>query len=409
MSGSGSVAFVPIDTPATAANQVIEIASLASIDAGIPSALGQTTAANSMSVVVASDQTQLGPVTPGTVAPKSALQGGQFNTTLPTLTAAQQSALQLDSRGRLITAPMGLSYFHPIYVTKLQTVGAGTPGGTVASLAVTTTATKAGSLLVVTAACQTSTLTVTDSASQVYTTATSQASGANNFYTFFVANSVAGVTSVTITPAAAARMTIIVSEYQNMATVSPLDKTSTNSQAAVTSWTSNNTAATTQATELLVGSALDFARNNNTFTAGTNWTANITQANAGGGSLLTSFQEQQFVTTTGASAATGTNGTSSTILSSIATFKVSTSNGITIPNVARIIKSGSGELSKITINTVGSGGASVTFYDSLTASGDIIATVSLLAQETLTYDLSFTTGLTMVVNSSTPDFTVIYD
>lgn len=44
-----------------------------------------------------------GPVTPGTVAAKSMLGGGQFNTVLPTLTAAQQAALQLTAKGELIT------------------------------------------------------------------------------------------------------------------------------------------------------------------------------------------------------------------------------------------------------------------------------------------------------------------
>jgi hypothetical protein len=43
-----------------------------------------------------------GPVTPGTVATKSTLVGGQYNTTLPTLTAAQQAALQLDVSGKLL-------------------------------------------------------------------------------------------------------------------------------------------------------------------------------------------------------------------------------------------------------------------------------------------------------------------
>lgn len=47
-----------------------------------------------------------GPVTPGTVASKSILTGGQYNTSLPTLTAAQQAALQVDSRSRLIIAPL---------------------------------------------------------------------------------------------------------------------------------------------------------------------------------------------------------------------------------------------------------------------------------------------------------------
>lgn len=42
---------------ATAANQAIEIASLASIDAALPATLGQTTMANALAVTIASDQT----------------------------------------------------------------------------------------------------------------------------------------------------------------------------------------------------------------------------------------------------------------------------------------------------------------------------------------------------------------
>ena len=43
-----------------------------------------------------------GPVAPGTAAAFSDLIGGQFNTVLPTLTDGQQSAIQVDSSGRLI-------------------------------------------------------------------------------------------------------------------------------------------------------------------------------------------------------------------------------------------------------------------------------------------------------------------
>jgi hypothetical protein len=58
-----SVASLPLPAgAATAANQATEIASLASIDAGIPAALGQTTMAASMPVVFASNQTSI-PVT----------------------------------------------------------------------------------------------------------------------------------------------------------------------------------------------------------------------------------------------------------------------------------------------------------------------------------------------------------
>jgi hypothetical protein len=47
-----------------------------------------------------------GPVTPGTVATKSILLGGQFNTALPTVSNTQQSAIQIDSSARLIIAPL---------------------------------------------------------------------------------------------------------------------------------------------------------------------------------------------------------------------------------------------------------------------------------------------------------------
>jgi len=47
-----------------------------------------------------------GAVTPGTAATFSSLAGGQFNTALPTLTTGQQSAMQLDSSGRLIIRPL---------------------------------------------------------------------------------------------------------------------------------------------------------------------------------------------------------------------------------------------------------------------------------------------------------------
>jgi hypothetical protein len=46
-----------------------------------------------------------GPVTPGAVASFSQLIGGQYNSSLPTLTTGQQSAVQVDASGRLIISP----------------------------------------------------------------------------------------------------------------------------------------------------------------------------------------------------------------------------------------------------------------------------------------------------------------
>lgn len=48
-----------------------------------------------------------GSVSAGTAATKSALIGGQYNSTLPTLTTGQQAAIQVDSRGRVILSSTG--------------------------------------------------------------------------------------------------------------------------------------------------------------------------------------------------------------------------------------------------------------------------------------------------------------
>ena len=77
-----SAASLPLpDGAATAANQATEISSLQVLDNAV------------------------GPVAPGTAGTGSFLIGGVYNTTPPALTNTQQVALQVDSQGRLITAP----------------------------------------------------------------------------------------------------------------------------------------------------------------------------------------------------------------------------------------------------------------------------------------------------------------
>jgi hypothetical protein len=69
---------------------------------------GAATTANSIPVNIASDQTVTttdaadGSSTGGTAGTKSAMAGGLYNTSLPTLTTGQQAAIQLDSNGRQI-------------------------------------------------------------------------------------------------------------------------------------------------------------------------------------------------------------------------------------------------------------------------------------------------------------------
>jgi hypothetical protein len=64
-----------------------------------------------------------GPVVPGTAASYSALIGGQYNSTLPTLTTGQQSAIQVDSRGRILIVSTN---FPTTVDTNYGTVGANT-------------------------------------------------------------------------------------------------------------------------------------------------------------------------------------------------------------------------------------------------------------------------------------------
>ena len=68
-----------------------------------------------------------GPVTPGTVASFSQLVGGQYNSTLPTLTTTQQSAIQLDSSGRIIIRPLTSSDVVSAVQSGSWTVQQGTP------------------------------------------------------------------------------------------------------------------------------------------------------------------------------------------------------------------------------------------------------------------------------------------
>lgn len=82
-----------------------------------------TTVANGGVQALQVNDQAAGPVTPGTVAGFSELIGGQFNTVLPTLTTGQQSAIQVDSHGRLLTTA---SNFPAAVDTNYGVVGANT-------------------------------------------------------------------------------------------------------------------------------------------------------------------------------------------------------------------------------------------------------------------------------------------
>lgn len=75
-----------------------------------------------------------------------------------------------------------------------------------------------------------------------------------------------------------------------------------------------------------------------------------------------------------------------------------------------VVKSGTGTLHSVTINALGTVASLVTIYDSATGSGTKIASInSLSISGTLTYDVSFSNGVTIVTTGTVaPDITVSY-
>lgn len=98
----GSAVVQPISGTVTV-TQATGTSLHAVIDSGAITANIGTTNGIALDATVANVQ---GSVAAGAAASKSTLIGGQFNTTLPTLTAGQQAALQVDSSARQIISPL---------------------------------------------------------------------------------------------------------------------------------------------------------------------------------------------------------------------------------------------------------------------------------------------------------------
>lgn len=333
----------------------------------------------------------------GGALPFQTLQvGGTDGTNLQTIST--------DTLGRLKLAAS--SFYHPIFTLRVQAV-TGNTGSATTSLVIPIASTSSGNFMAVMVSSSTAaTITVTDNLSQVYSTAISGTSGTHTNYTFYKANTSAGVTSITISSNINSGLVAVVTEYFGIST-SPLDKTATATVTGVAAFSSGSTAATTSAVELLLGSAHGVAKNNQTYTPGTNWNSVGTSNgfNAGAGQL---YVEDQYTSVVGTYAATGTASGNDTIISNIATFIVTDTN-LSVINQPKVVKSGSGVLRRIIVNTIGTGSPTVTLYDNTTNSGTVIGVLSLSTAGSLDYNLNFTNGLTIVASSTTGDFTVVYD
>jgi hypothetical protein len=335
----------------------------------------------------------------GSANPFYSLQvGGTDGTNLRTMLT--------DSVGRVKLS--GYGYFHPSFTLRIQAVPANT-GALATSLVIPISSTSSGSMIAVAVSSSVAgTVTVTDNLSQTYSTAISGTSGTHVSYIFYKANTAAGVTSIIISSTSSSGICAVVTEYRGIS-ATPLDKTSTGTTTGTTAFSSGSTAVTTSAVELLLGTAHGVTKNNLTYTAGTGWTSVSTSNgfNAGAGQL---YMEDQYVTVTGTYAATGTASANDTIVADIATFAITDQNLISV-NQPRVVKSGSGILKKVVVNSVGTGSPTLTLYDSTTNNpATVIAVLSLSgAVGEVDYNLAFATGLTIIVNSTTADFTLVYE
>ena len=102
----------------------------------------------------------------------------------------------------------------------------------------------------------------------------------------------------------------------------------------------------------------------------------------------------------------------------VPTMTVVGSDGAAISNTYKhvntvattLVKSGTGNLNNISINSKGTVASTVTVYDSLSATGTVVAIIdSLNISGTFTFDVAFTVGLTVVTTGTVaPSVTVSY-
>lgn len=117
----------PLPTGTNSLGSLVNISGTISLPTGASTATNQATEIASLQLI----DNIIGTVAAGTAGTNSALIGGIFNTTIPTLTNTQQAALQLDSRTRLSVldiANLGTGIQGAITVTTTATevrVGAG--------------------------------------------------------------------------------------------------------------------------------------------------------------------------------------------------------------------------------------------------------------------------------------------
>ncbi len=188
----------------------------------------------------------------------------------------------------------------------------------------------------------------------------------------YMATGLVAGNTITVTYSSVATMRMaLATEWSGIAPISRVDRTATNTgnTAALSSGT---TAATTQATELVVGSFADGA--NETFTASTGFTAFPTQLVANlGSSYRTQWQEYKTVSATGTQSAVANSTAPSPYAGLAVTYRARTTTDTSAPtapaNFSTVSSTGSSISASWTASSDDVGVAGYTLYRGTTAVG----------------------------------------
>lgn len=216
----------------------------------------------------------------------------------------------------------------PAHATITQIQGASNFAAASSSVAVTVSSTVLGNLIVVHGMADTTgrTITITDNKGNTYTPYTGfnsiNISGGGHASTDTIAYTIdafGAVTSVTATDNSSDNMTVTAGEFNstNGWPSNPRDKSSTNGQGGVTSFTTNSTATTTKASELLVGCAL-FVNDPGAVTPTGSF---LLSSNGGLHNSRLQYMAYRVVSSTGTYAFTGTTANSTDPGTAILTFQ----------------------------------------------------------------------------------------
>lgn len=159
---------------------------------------------------------------------------------------------------------------------------------------------------------------ITDTAGNTWVKANSAFhTGVNGRIEIWYAKNAGAVTSITITPSASVAMSVNVAEFSGVDLAAPLDKNATADNNAVTTFDSGTTAATAQASEVVIAAGAHTSANTETLdTAGF---TPLTRAGAAANCVV--IGAYRIVSATGAQRVTWTMNAATTGGGAIATFK----------------------------------------------------------------------------------------